>query len=195
MEKKYKQKKSEQQHLEDLERLNYNTALEAVKTLDSINKTTERTRSIVYEQREELEEIRREVDTIQDNVKKGKELSVKMKRAGKLITIGDKIGDKIKSIFKPSAVPRTQHSPLADPSPPKSHAISITPQALDEAPTEESTNKVLLSIRDGLKDLQVKLKQQEKEIEEQVPIIEEIIEINKNTAQETNKVMRNLRRI
>lgn len=195
MEKKHKQKKSEQQHIDDLERLNYKTALEAVRTLDSINRTTERTRSIVYEQREELEEIRREVDTIQDNVIKGKELSVKMKRAGKLITIGDKIGDKIKGIFKPAAVPRKQQLPLAAPTTPKSHANSTTPLALEEAPTEESTNKVLLSIRDGLKDLQVKLKQQEKEIEEQVPIIEEIIEINKNTAQETNKVMKNLRRI
>lgn len=194
MDKKYKQKKkTPEEYLKEVEKINFATALEARKTLDSITRTTEKTKAILYEQREKLEEIRNEAEVIRDNVSKGKELSVKMKRAGKLITIGDTIGDKIKDMFKSAPA---QREPYQLKEPPQEPGLAPLPVPdPEESPTEESTNQVLLSIRDGLKDLHSRLVVQNSEINEQIPLIQEITKTNKGSTEEADKVMKNLKKI
>ncbi|KAI5186251.1 hypothetical protein NEHOM01_1340 [Nematocida homosporus] len=198
MEKKYKEKeKTEDDYLKEVERINYKTALEAQKTLNSISKTTSKTQAILSEQREKLEDIMCEADSILQNVSKGKELSVKMQRASKFITIGDKISDKVKGIFKSTPTKRppleTRTAPLQC-SIPLKEPYTACPQE-DENPTEDSTNAVLLSIRDGLKDLQTQLKSQNREIEDQMPLIKEITEINKTSTEDAGKVLKNLKKL
>lgn len=198
MERKYEYKeKTEKDYIKEVEKINYKTALEAKKTLDSISRTTDKTRSILLEQREKLEDIRNESDAIQQNVIKGKELAVKMVRAGKLFTIGDKVKDKIKSIFKPQAPQRKLVQHPSSLSKEDMHISPVLPslEIEEENPTEESTNKVLLSIRDGLKDLHKRISMQTQEITDQVPLIEEITSINKSSCDDAEKVMKNLKKI
>ncbi|OAG29652.1 hypothetical protein NEDG_00785 [Nematocida displodere] len=194
MERKYKEKeKTEEDYLKEVERINYKTALEAKKTLDSITRTTEKTSAILYEQREKLEDIMNDAETIRDNIEKGKELSVKMKRAGKFITIGDKIGDKLKGMFKPGPPPKRAPSEL--PTMPHEPACPTEPHAVIDSPTEDNTNAVLLSIRDGLKKLHSRLKTQDQEINNQIPLIKDIATINKSSTNEADKAIQNLKQI
>lgn len=179
----------------EMEKLNYRAAMEARKKLDSIARTAERTGTILDEQREKLEEIREESLNINRNVEKGRDLTEKMKRAGKMITIGDKISDKIKGIFK--------KTPAEKPLPPRKiieererplRAIAGE-EKMKESPEEEDTNRVLLEIRDGLRDLQGRFERQGKEISEQVPIIEDITQSNKQATTSADKIIRDLKKI
>ncbi|KAI5191346.1 hypothetical protein NECID01_1415 [Nematocida sp. AWRm77] len=197
MDKKYKQKKTPEEYLKEAEKVNYAAALEAKKTLDSITRTTEKTETILYEQREKLEEIWGEADVIQDNMIKNKDLSVKMKRAGKLITIGDKIGDKIKGIFTPGQRKREMPQAKELPKEAKEAKKEFTPAedvSPEDSPTIESTNKVLFSIKDGLKNLHSRLIAQNNEIKDQIPLIQDITKTNKGSASEAEKIMKNLKK-
>ncbi|KAI5172094.1 hypothetical protein NEFER03_1339 [Nematocida sp. LUAm3] len=198
MERKYKEKeKTEKDYVKEVEKHSYKTALEARRTLDSIKRTTEKTQMVLSEQREKLEDIRDEADCIKQNVIKGKELSIKMKRAGKLITIGDKISDGIKNLFKTKDSHR--RAEVREPQPQSdAYTPSFSPETtyeIKESPKEEDTNDVLLSIRDGLKDLHERLASQNKEINDQVPIIEDITKVNKSATDNAEKVMKNLKKM
>lgn len=193
-EKKYKQKKKTEKDLvAEIEAVNYKTALETKRILNSIHRTTDKTYSLLYEQREQLEQIAGESSKVESNLEKGKELSVKMKRAGKMIVIGDKISDKIKSLFK-SAKPKAK---VYEPSkvPPREIPQAQEEPSRVEEPTETATNEVLLSIRNSLKSLRSKIEGQNQEIEEQIPLIEDITKTNARSSEDASKVMKNLRKL
>ncbi|OAG33639.1 hypothetical protein NEIG_01512 [Nematocida sp. ERTm5] len=193
--KKLQQKtKTKDNYLEELESVNYKTSLEAKKTLNSILRTTDKTTAMLYEQREVLEDIRNDSYTAKDNLEKSKGLTVKMKRAGKLIVIGDKVSDKLKSIFKSAPKPKQNFPSFTSPT---DHAVTDS----EEVPTEEkeitkeTTNDVLISIRNGLKTLHSKLDKQNKELNSQNPLIQDITETNKKSSTEAEKVMKSLKKI
>lgn len=191
---KYKQKtRTEKDHLNEIERINYKTALKGKQTLNAIHKTTDKTFSLLYEQREQLEQIAEESSRVENSLEKGKELSVKMKRAGKLVVIGDKISDKIKSLFKPSK-PKKLYEPARSVRREIPLEQECSPK-IEEAPTETATNEVLISIRNGLKSLKSKLEDQNQEIEEQIPLIKDITKTNERSADDAFKVMKNLKRL
>ncbi|KAI5191688.1 hypothetical protein NEMIN01_1621 [Nematocida minor] len=191
----FKQKtKEKSDYINEVEAINYQTAVEAKKILNTIHRTTDKTSSMLYEQREQLEEIARESETVEDNLEKGKQLSIKMKRAGKIIVIGDKISDKIKGFFKSSSKLKKTYEPSASPPPEHTEAQDTLP-AIEAEPTEESTNDVLLSIRNGLKSLKSKLTDQNKEIKNQLPLIKDITDTNTKSASDAVKVMKNLKKI
>ncbi|KAI5181803.1 hypothetical protein NEOKW01_1961 [Nematocida sp. AWRm80] len=201
MEKKYKKKEeSQEKYLKEIEKINYNMALEAKRTLNSIDRTVEKIGTILYEQREKLEDIRDEAGSIRSNLEKGKELSVKMKRAEKLIPIVDKIGDKIKNIFKSNSTQKKVQLPPTQLQP-ATNALSLHKNTntsgykIEESPKEEDTNEVLLSIKNGLSSLKSKLQVQNKEINDQVPLIKEITSMNKTSTEDATKVMKNLKKI
>lgn len=193
--KKFKQKtKTQEDYLKEVEAINYQTSLEAQKTLNSIIRTTDKTTNMIHEQREKLEDIHRESNTVRENLEKGKKLSIKMKRAGKLIVIGDKISDKISNLFSSSSKPKANYALKT--APPQEKSPQITePLKIEEEPTEQSTNEVLLSIRNGLKTLRKKLTEQNTEIKNQLPLIEDITETNTQSTEDASKVMKNLRKM
>jgi len=194
MERKYKQKeKTEEEHLKEIEKTSFETALEARRTLDSVTRTTERTTAVLYEQREKLEEIHSESSRIRENVQRGKDLSVKMRRAGKLITVGDVLGDKIKGMFKGAEEQQEKYAAKEAGERREKEFLSL-PEIEDE-PTEDSTNKVLVSIRDGLKDLRSRLQAQNEEINDQIPLIQNITKTNKGSTTEAEKIMKNLKKM
>ncbi|KAI5132989.1 hypothetical protein NEAUS04_1439 [Nematocida ausubeli] len=193
--KKLQQKtKTKEDCLEEIEAQNYKTSLEARKTLNSILRTTDKTTNMIYEQREVLEEIRDESYFARDNLEKSANLTVKMKRAGKLLVVGDKVSDKIKSLFKSAPKPKQDYPNSITPSDTAEGRMEeFFPE--DKSAVKETTTDVLMSIRNGLKTLHTKLANQNKELKNQVPLIEDITETNAKSSTKAEKVMKSLRKI
>ncbi|KAI5160306.1 hypothetical protein NEAUS03_1060 [Nematocida ausubeli] len=193
--KKLQQKtKTKEDYLEEVEAQNYKTSLEARKTLNSILRTTDKTTNMIYEQREVLEEIRDESYFARDNLEKSANLTVKMKRAGKLLVVGDKVSDKIKSLFKSAPKPKQDYPNSITPSDTAEGSMEEF-FSEDKSAVKETTTDVLMSIRNGLKTLHTKLANQNKELKNQVPLIEDITETNAKSSTKAEKVMKSLRRI
>ncbi|KAH9386808.1 uncharacterized protein NEMAJ01_1704 [Nematocida major] len=193
MKKFAKKTKTQEEYLQEVESINYKTSLEAQKTLNSIFRTTDKTMQMICQQRERLEAIREESNLVHSNLEKGNTLAVKMKRAGKLIVIGDKIGDEIKGIFKTKSKPSNTYTPSTPPD--MAPLEPYEPTTLEEHPTEQSTNSVLVNIRNGLRSLKSKLAVQQKEIDNQMPLIKDITDTNTKSTESASKVMNKLRKI
>lgn len=182
-------------HTKELEKKNYRMALETKRKLDTISKTTDRTSSLLEEQREKLEEIRENAYGICKNVDRGRDLTVEIKRAGKFITVGDKIMDGLKRIVKRKKKieePRHEEPRKAEE---EVAAGTRAEQKIQDSPDEEDTNKVLEDIRDGLKSLKQRIQGQQKEVEGHIPIVEEIKNYNKRSSEDAEKIIKDLKRM